>query len=144
MFCREQVVQLHHHKDEIHRRGAELITVGNGGTHFARAFREDMGITTPIFVDPSRATYRALGMRRGLLGTLSAKTLLHAARALKRGFRQGRTQGDAFQLGGVLVIRPDGSVSLRYLSSEAGDHPPEADVVSALGGPPMAAPGAPA
>jgi hypothetical protein len=134
MFCRQQVVQLHRHKDEIHRRGAELVTVGNGGTHFARTFQEDMGITTPIFVDPSRATYRALGMRRSLVGTIfSGRTLLHAARAMRSGFRQGRTQGDAFQLGGVLVIGPDGSVLLRYLSNEAGDHPREADVVAALG-----------
>jgi hypothetical protein len=134
MFCREQVVQLHRHKDEIHARGAELVTVGNGGAHFARAFQQDMGITTPIFVDPTRATYRALGMRRSLLRTLlSGKTLLHAARALRNGFRQGRTQGDAFQLGGVLVVQPAGGVRLRYLSSEAGDHPPEADVVAALG-----------
>jgi len=126
-------VQLHRHKDEIHDRGGELVTVGNGGQAFARAFREDMGITTPVFVDPSGATYRALGMRRSLVGTLfSGRSLLHAARALRGGFRQGRTQGDAFQLGGVLVVDTDGRVLFRHLSREAGDHPPEADVLAAL------------
>ncbi len=127
-------MQLHRHKEEIHARGAELVTVGNGGAHFARAFKEDMGITTPVFVDPSCATYRALGMRRSLFGTLfSGKTLLHAIRAMRAGFRQGRTQGDAFQLGGVLVVRPDGGILLRHLSNEAGDHPSELEVVTVLG-----------
>jgi len=127
-------VQLHRHRDEVHGRGAEIVTVGNGAVHFARAFREDMGITTPIYVDPSRATYRALGMKRSLLASLlSGKTLLHALRAMRRGFRQGRTQGDALQLGGVLVVRPDGRVLMRSLSNEAGDHPPESDVIAALG-----------
>lgn len=127
-------MQLHRHRDEVHGRGAEIVTVGNGAVHFARAFREDMGITTPIYVDPSRATYRALGMKRSLLASLlSGKTLLHALRAMRRGFRQGRTQGDALQLGGVLVVRPDGRVLMRSLSNEAGDHPPESDVIAALG-----------
>ena len=127
-------MQLHRHRDEVHGRGAEIVTVGNGAVHFARAFREDMGITTPIYVDPSRATYRALGMKRSLLASLlSGKTLLHALRAMRRGFRQGRTQGDALQLGGVLVVRPNGRVLMRSLSNEAGDHPPESDVIAALG-----------
>jgi hypothetical protein len=133
MFCREQVVQLHRHRDEIHGRGAELITVGNGAPHFARAFQEDQGITTPMYVDPSRATYRALGMRRSrIVDLITGRTLLHAIRAMRAGFRQGTTQGDAFQLGGVLVVKPDGEVLMRYLGNEAGDHPPEADVLATL------------
>jgi hypothetical protein len=42
-------------------------------------------------------------------------------------------QGDAWQLGGVLVVRKGGEVAYRHLSAEAGDHPPVADVLAALG-----------
>jgi len=127
-------VQLHRERSAIRDLGAELIMVGNGAPHFARAFLEDFGIATPLYVDPSLASYRALGMRRSLVRTLfSGKVLLYAARALRAGFRQGLTRGDHIQLGGVVVVRPDGTVPFRYLSETAGDHPKLADILAALG-----------
>ena len=133
MFCREQAVQLHRVRDEIHDRGAELVIVGNGAPHFASAFREDLGITTPLYTDPTLETYRLLELKRGVKDTvLSPKIWLNAARALSDGFRQGRVQGDAWQLGGVLVVRPDATVAYRHASARAGDHPPLADVLGAL------------
>lgn len=126
-------MQLHREKDAIHARGGELVLIGNGAKHFAASFVEDLGITTPVYVDPTRASYRALGMKRGLVSTLLALgTLKHGIRAFRAGFRQGRTQGDPFQLGGVLVVRPGGLIAFRYLSDEAGDHPPVHDVVAAF------------
>lgn len=118
--------------DEIHRRGAELIVVGNGNLHFARGFREDLKLTTPLYVDTKRDSYRALGMKRPLLAFLSPAVFRNAARALRAGSRQRRIQGDPWQLGGGLVVRPDGRVAYRYLSKVAGDHPPVADVLTAL------------
>ena len=50
------------------------------------------------------------------------------------GFRQGRTQGDPWQLGGVLVVRPGGQVAYFHRSQNAGDHAPAGDVVRALSG----------
>lgn len=41
-------------------------------------------------------------------------------------------QGDAFQNGGVLVVRPGGEVAYRYISEVSGDHPPVADVLAAI------------
>ena len=139
-------MQLHRVRDEIQARGAELVIIGNGAPNFARAFREDLEITTPLYTDPSLATYRLLEFRRGVRDTvLSLKTYGHAARALREGFRQGRTQGDAWQLGGVLVVRSDGTLAYRYASAAAGDHPPVADILAALqpgdgGGRPRARP----
>jgi AhpC/TSA antioxidant enzyme len=143
VFCREQAVQLHRVRDEIHARGAELFIIGNGAPNFARAFREDFGIATPVYTDPSLATYRLLDFKRGVTDALlSLKVWANAARALSGGFRQGWFQGDAWQLGGVLVVRADGTVAYRYVSAAAGDHPPVADVLLALG--PAAVAGEPA
>jgi peroxiredoxin len=134
MFCREQAVQLHRELPEIRRRGAELAFIGNGNRHFAEGFKRDHGIECPLYVDTQRDSYRALGMKRGFGVTLgSPAALLNMARALKAGFRQGRTRGDAWQLGGVLVVRPGGRIAYRYLSNEAGDHPPVTHVMKSLG-----------
>ena len=139
MFCREQSVQLHRARSEIHERGAELVIIGNGAPDFAQAFREDLGMTTPLFTDPSLTTYRLLEFKRGIVDTLlSPKVWANAVRATGKGFRQGWFQGDAWQLGGVLVVRSDGTVAYRYASAAAGDHPPVADILRALGPPGVA------
>src|SRR5574341_2508511 len=132
MFCREQAVQLHRELPTIHGRGAELVFVGNGNRHFAQGFKDEYGIQTPLFVDTKRDAYKALGMRRGLGSTLNPQAAKNAVRALGSGFRQGSVQGDAWQMGGVLVVLPGGAVAYEYLSEAAGDHPPVAEVLAAL------------
>jgi NAD(P)-dependent dehydrogenase (short-subunit alcohol dehydrogenase family) len=118
--------------DEIRARGAELVIVGNGAQNFAAAFREDFELDCPILVDPELRAYRAAGLRRGRVELLSPRLPLNALRALRSGSRQTGVQGDPWQLGGVFVIRPGGDVTYRYVSGEAGDHPPVEEIVSAL------------
>jgi hypothetical protein len=125
-------VQLHRAQDRITAAGARLVLVGNGAPSFIAGFREETGVTGALYTDPTLATYRALELRRGV-GGLLGRTWLHAARAMRAGFRQGRIQGDAFQLGGVLVVRPDGAIVYRHPSAEAGDHPPVDELLRALG-----------
>jgi hypothetical protein len=126
-------VQVHRELSAIRARGAELILVGNGNRHFAEAFRSDLGITAPTYVDTKREAYRALEMKRGFMRTLgSLDTWKGFGRALRGGFRQKGVQGDPWQMGGVLVVLPGGQVAYRYLSESAGDHPPVADVLAAL------------
>jgi hypothetical protein len=133
MFCREEAVQVHREITTIHERGAELVLIGNGNRHFAKAFADEFGITAPLYVDTRRDSYRALGMRRGLFATLgSLATFGHAKRALAGGFRQGATRGDAWQLGGVLVVAQGGEVLYRHLSRAAGDRTPVHEILAAL------------
>lgn len=119
-------------QDEIRKRGAELVIVGNGAAHFAQAFREDFALDGPILVDPELRAYRAAGLRRGRVEVLSPRMGLNAARALRKGFRQEGVQGDPWQLGGVFVLRAGGELTYRYASREAGDHPPVEAILAAL------------
>jgi dehydrogenase/reductase SDR family member 12 len=122
---------------DIRGRGAEVVVVGNGAPLFAAAFREDMRLDCAVLVDPELRAYRAAGLRRGRVEVLSPLLPLHAWRALRSGHRQVGVQGDPWQLGGVLVIRPGGALAYRHASREAGDHPPVDAILAAL------APGAP-
>jgi NAD(P)-dependent dehydrogenase (short-subunit alcohol dehydrogenase family) len=119
---------------EIRAAGASLAIVGNGSTTFARAFREDLGLEPDVvlLVDPELRSYRAAGMRRGYSELLSPRLATNALRAFRAGFRQGAVEGDPFQLGGVLVVRPGGAVTFRHVSREAGDHAPLDRVIAAL------------
>ena len=117
---------------EIEAAGAQLVIVGNGAAHFAAAFREDFDLAGPLLVDTELRAYRAAGLRRGRVEVLSPRLPIHAVRAWLGGARQVAVQGDPWQLGGVFVIRPDGSLAFRHLSREAGDHPPLDDLIAAL------------
>lgn len=118
--------------DAFRSRGASLVIVGNGGSEFARAFREDLGLEGTILVDPDLVSYRAAGLRRGRTEILSPRLFSNAARALQAGYRQNSVEGDPWQLGGVFVVRPGGELLYAYRSREAGDHPEPADLLAAL------------
>jgi hypothetical protein len=133
MFCREQAVQLHRAQDEIESRGGALAFVGNGDLQFAREFQTALALRAPVYVDPSRVTYRALGMRRGLSVTIaSPASWKNTLRALRSGFHQGTLQGDPWQNGGLLVVAPGGRIAFRHIDESAGDHAPLGDVLAAL------------
>ena len=106
--------------------------MGNGAAHFAAAFREDYKLDGPLLLDPELRAYRAAGLRRGRVEALSPRLPWNALRALRAGSRQGAIQGDPWQLGGVFVIGRDGELAYRYVSREAGDHPPVDDILAAL------------
>ena len=128
-------MQVYRERDAIRSRGAELHFVGNGNRHFAQAFREQFVPGASLFVDTGREAYRALGMKRSVVATLaSLATWKRGLRALRSGFRQGTVQGDAFQLGGVLVVLPGGRIAYRYVSESAGDHPPVEKALEAVPG----------
>lgn len=132
MFCRQQVAQLRGEVDEIRKRGAELVLVGNGTVEQARAFREQQGLTVPLFTDPSLQSYSRAGLRRDLASAVDPRIALRGIRALAQGFRQASVLGDAFQQGGVFVIARGGRVLFQHVSRFAGDNPDAADILQAL------------
>jgi NAD(P)-dependent dehydrogenase (short-subunit alcohol dehydrogenase family) len=125
---------LREHWKEIEKRGAALAIVGNGNVSFAAAFREDLELPLEVtlLVDPELRAYRAAGLRRGRVEVLSPRLALNGLRAFGAGFRQTGIEGDAWQLGGAFVLRPDGSCSFRQASREAGDHANLDELLSAL------------
>lgn len=118
--------------DEIERRGARLVVIGNGSPTLARFFAEDQKLEGRVFTDPERVVYRALGMREGIRSSLTVGAFKNAWRAYRKGFRQKSVQGDPWQQGGVLVVDRSGSIAYEYLSRAAGDHPPTSAILGAL------------
>jgi hypothetical protein len=55
-------------------------------------------------------------------------------RAACKGFFPGsKVRGDALQLGGVFVVRPDGTIPFHHPSRYVGDHPSSQAILKALG-----------
>lgn len=125
-------MQLHREIDAIRATGAELFVIGNGGPSFIAGFREQTGWPGPIYTDPSLAVYRGAGLKRSVLKTLDPRGLVPTIRAFVRGARQGRTHGDTWQQGGVLVVAPSGDVMWHHASGRPDDNATLAQIVAAL------------
>lgn len=125
-------MQLHREIDAIHGAGAELIVIGNGAPHFIAGFRELTGYSGPIYTDPSLAAYEAAHLERGVTRVLNPKALMPTIKAFARGGKQGLTQGDTWQQGGVLVITPPSEIVWQHISKRPGDNARAADIVAAL------------
>jgi hypothetical protein len=108
---------------QLHRANIpNLVVIGNGTPNFIAGFREQTGFTGPIYTDPTLAVYKAAELKRGIGATFNLRGAVASVGALKRGFRQGKTQGDATQQGGVLVVAPDGRILYHHISQYPGDN----------------------
>jgi hypothetical protein len=127
-------VQLHRDREEFEAAGVTLTVIGQGTPRHARAFQDDHGVSgLRLLVDPDRKTYAAAGAKMGgVTDLLGPGVALRGLRAVA-GERvvQGRTIGHPAQLGGVLVIAPGGSIVWSHLAGDAGDNPPNSDVLEA-------------
>jgi peroxiredoxin len=117
---------------QIRKRGAELVVVGNGRPEYAADFRDSEGLEFPLYTDPDLRSYAAAGLKRSVGSSINLNVIGHGLRAFSTGKRQGATQGDPWQQGGVFVIAPRDRVDFSYVSAEAGDHPDIEDVLAAL------------
>ena len=127
-------MQLHRDREEFEAAGVELAVIGQGTPRHARAFIDDHGLEgLRVLVDPDRATYAAAGAKMGGVTDLFNPGV--AVRGLKAvaGERvvQGRTVGHPAQLGGVLVVARGGAITWAHLANDAGDNPPNSDVLEA-------------
>ena len=114
---------MHRERDAFKKLGAQAVVIGHSSLRYAKSFADETRIELPVFVDEKRVVYKALGFKRSLLSFLTPKVFKRAAEARKEGFTQPGVHGDAFQLGGVVLLMPDGSMPYTYASQFAGDHP---------------------
>jgi peroxiredoxin len=140
VFCRDQAVQLHKLRDDFEEAGVRLVVIGHGTPEMAAAFRRAQGVDLPVLADPDRRIYDTIGAKVATLDELiGPKQILAGLRAaissrVRQGsiaVHQGRIIGHAAQLGGVLVVAPDGSVRYAHLSDNASDYPPAREVLAA-------------
>lgn len=126
-------MQLHRDREKFDEEGVRLIVIGQGRPEYARHFREHMKIDLPMYVSRDREAYRAAGTKIGTLGELlGPKAVLKGLRrSATDHVHQGRTIGHPAQLGGVLIVKPDGSIPYVHLADDASDNPPNDEVLAA-------------
>jgi peroxiredoxin len=140
VFCRDHAVQLHRARRHFEDAGVGLVAVGIGTPAEAAGFRRLQGVDLPLLTDPERKTYALAGAKVATLDEIVSPRIV--GRALKRtilsrlrlgsiAVHQGRIEQHGAQLGGVLIIAPDGSVRYAHLSQDISDNPPVREVIAA-------------
>ena len=128
-------MQLHRDRESFDAAGARLVVIGQGTPKHAAHFRDQFDLDgLEILVDPDREAYRKAGTKIGsVTELLGPRSMLKGIKtAVTKGMVQGTTQGSAAQLGGVLVVAPGGEVTWAHLAENAGDNPPNEDVLAAV------------
>ena len=126
-------MQLHRVREKFEAAGARLVLIGQLTPRHASHFRRRQGIEVPVLADEQRASYKAAGAKVGTVGELVGPKVVAkgALTSVRTGKRQGRTIGHPAQLGGVMVIRPDGGVAWSRMAQDASDNPPPEEILEA-------------
>ena len=128
MFCRERAARFATLAPDL--APASLAFVGNGLLGMAQDFAAQFQVTAPLYTDPKRESYKALGMQRAF--GLGLKSVSRGRRAMAAGFAQGRTQGDPWQQGGVVLFDAAGGVRWSSIDDGAGDRVDEQGLAAAI------------
>ena len=127
-------MQLHRDREKFEQAGVRLVVVGQGRPEQAQHFMKTQGVDLDMLVDTRREAYRVAGAKVATFNELLGPRVVAKGvrRAAASRVHQGRTVGHAAQLGGVLLVMPDGSIPYSHLSEDASDNPPNDEVLAAI------------
>ena len=99
-----------------------MLFIGNGKPEHARWFVDALGLgELPVYTDPRRETFKAAGLKAGVMRVASPKALLNSLRALRGGHRQTSTKGNPWQMGGVVLLDAKGKTRWKHVEETAGE-----------------------
>ena len=127
-------MQLHRDREKFEAAGARLVVIGQGTPAHAAHLRDSHKLDIPIYVDEGRDSYKAAGTKIATFDELLGPRVVAkgAAVSAKLGVHQGKTVGHTAQLGGVLVVVPGDEIVYTHLANDAGDNPPNSEVLAAI------------
>ena len=110
----------------------QVAAVGMGTPAMATDFKREYEVPFPVLIDHTKETYRLVGLKRATLAdAVKPKVLLRGAVALiKRG--QALPQQDPAQLGGAIVVDPNGNIIFVHRARDAQDNAPVDALLEAL------------
>ena len=130
--CRTIAKQVWSDREKYEKAGGRIYFIGNGQPNFISGFKSDLNINdAPIYTDPSLKIFNAAGFKRGFFVALGPQSIVNGLKMFAGGNSQGQYEkgmGDIWQMGGVIVVKPNGRVAFKFVSQKLGDFPPEKDI----------------
>ncbi len=121
-------------REQLEATGTRVALIGQATPRQAAHFRRRQGLHLPVLADEKRESYRAAGAKKANVKELLGPRLIGrgALATVRTRQLQTRTVGDAAQLGGALVVTPDGSVTWSHMSEDASDNAQPDEILAAL------------
>jgi len=124
---------LREHQQDFQSKGANLAAIGLGDVNYARAFREETGITFPLLIDADRKAYRAAELKKAnLLHLFRKDNAAYRKRAKAGGFQQKKLGENPFQLGASFVFAPGNVDRFAHVAETFGDNAAIPDLLAAI------------
>lgn len=132
-MCREHVLQLQPIDWEARR--VSIVVVSFEEERFVRRYRDETGLQWPLISDPSRELYRQFGMEKAKLRQIINWQSLQGYLGLVFGRRRAvklPTNHDYLQLGGDVLVDPNGLIQMVHQSHSPEDRPKTSDILQLL------------
>jgi hypothetical protein len=117
-------------ENEINALGLRILVVTFENNSVTQAYVRDTNLQWPIMVDESRELYKAYHMLRGRWWDIygPASWWIYA-KLLFKGRRMAASSSDFNQLGGDVLIDPDGVVRIHHVGNGPADRPTVASII---------------
>jgi len=135
VHCRSHALQLQDARPQFEAAGLPLVMIGQATPRQAAHFRRKMGVEFPVLADEHRESYRLAGAKVGTLGEVAGprSVAAGAVRTIRSGGKamQTRVIGHPYQLGGAMIVVPDGRVVWATMSENAADNAGPQEILAA-------------
>ena len=131
------MLQLQHEQRALHELAIHVAVVTFETAPSVRAYIKETEIDWPILIDHDRRLYRSYGKLRGRLRDIwGVRTWMAYLKELVGGHLPKYSGGDTRQLGGDVLIDPDGIVRFHHIGRGPADRPSVAAIFAARGAQP--------
>lgn len=108
-----------------------MVTFQSGPV--TQAYVRDTRLPWPLLIDGELSLYRSYGMERGKWRNIfGAASIASYAKLMLRGHKPRGLAGDPYQLGGDVLIDPQGIVRLHHVGRGPADRPSVASILQAV------------
>jgi len=134
VHCRDYAIQLNRARKDIEAAGAHITLIGQATPRHAAHYRRRFAPDLTILADDERETYKLIGAVRGGAAELASPhvVLTGIGRSIRNRGVQGRPIGDVRQLGGTILVTPDGSIPWAHMSRDAADNASIDEILEAV------------
>ena len=117
-------------ENEINELGMRILVVTFENNFMAQVYVNDTNLQWPILVDESRELYKGYDMLRGRWWDIygPASWWIYA-KLLFKGRKMAASDSDVNQLGGDVLIDPEGIVRIHHVGSGPADRPSVASII---------------
>ncbi len=104
------------HEEEFSKQNVKIVVITFEDNLLSRSYVEETSLTWPLIIDETRELYRSYGMLSASFWNIwSPRTCLAYLKEIIKGQKLKKSEADIMQLGGDVLIDPNGIVQMHYV-----------------------------